>query len=121
MPAPLQLLRAPPRLLHAPSTCQFASWAHDRPLLSTHRAVKEELGSALTSPASVSTIAVLEDSYCSSERVEEAHSYPGIQCLYRVHHAAVRIDDLPADDFDTWEPREGGRLVTRWQWRDVEA
>lgn len=60
---------------------------------------------------------VLEDTHREEEQEHVSGSYPGLVSVYRMHHVRCRVEGLPEEGFETREEREGGFLVTRWEWR----
>ena len=54
---------------------------------------------------------------CTSED-EDSKSYPGLPCLYKVHHVNASVTGLPAADFVTRERRGAGWLESHWAWAD---
>lgn len=49
------------------------------------------------------------------------HSLTCHRTQYIFHRVRARVTGLPQGPFETYEPRPGGTLVTRWVWRDLEC
>lgn len=83
------------------------------------RAVREELGTVLPEGYQVT---VDTDTYRQLVEFATSMSYPGLLTKYVCHRVKATVTGLPQTRFETCEPRPklGGRLVTRWVWRNPE-
>ena len=50
---------------------------------------------------------------------QDSNSYPGLECIYTVHHVDVNVRGLPEQDFVTREKRDAGWLENHWAWVDA--
>ena len=89
------------------------------------RAVTEELGSLRAADSDEFEIRVDEATYRKTVAEKVSNSYPGLLSKYHMHTVQAEVTlasaPLPAEYFDTWEPRPGGRLRTFWRWGPADS
>ncbi|GFR51035.1 hypothetical protein Agub_g13363 [Astrephomene gubernaculifera] len=83
-----------------------------------HRAVREELSSALPEDYQVT---LLDNSYFLRTEYSSSMSYPGLLTKYIFHRVKARVSGIPESPFSTVEARPGGQLLTRWVWKQPPA
>lgn len=83
-------------------------------LAALHRAVKEELSSALPPNYQVTP---LENTYFLRTEYSSSMSYPGLLTKYIFHRVKAHVTGIPESPFSTVEIRPGGQLLTKWVWK----
>jgi hypothetical protein len=89
----------------------------------TRRAIQEELEFIDNSTEPLAhSFEIMESSLqlLSSESKESA-SYPNLICMYETYMIKVKMNDLPKNEFSSFEKREGGYQITKWQWIEIDA
>ena len=50
----------------------------------------------------------------------ESHSYPSLKTTYSYHFVQCTVKNLPDGEFQTYEERDDGYLITKWHWVTME-